>query len=354
MNVISILIFTALGLSGAAVVRLRRQRARQVGGVLCLVIGGSFSVLGLKLVAPAIFLGGSAHLAVAVVLGLERVRIRLTLLGALFAVSLSGLILVADAWKVNVDAYAKNHAERLAARAEFLGQRGGNERVRVAMVSDVPSADLSALGECALSEGADVVVLLDSEEPPDATRERLVRWTSKACGVPMLVVHPSSDSAAVGLRPYLCLVLAGSQATGALQDAADLIEGHRFTAVIAPTMSPQTEDRAREMKVTLLALLGDDLRRETKDGLHLVEVGEGHQFSRGGLLEATPSGLLVRSMQPIEPHRERARSLFAQGRMLLLAIDGTRAPLGALLLLCLLGFALPLALCSRPLERSNG
>ena len=239
------------------------------------------------------------------VIGLGRYRYRLTLIGALFAVSLSGLILVADAWDRWPVTFSETTADRLRARSEILRTRGGIERVRLAMVSDVPVADFAALGEAALAEDADAVILLDSEAAGNAARERLARWTSQACGIPLLIVDPSSSDAVASLRPYLYLVLAGAVREPALREAADLLGAHRFSAAAGPDMSPAVSELARELGMTLLVLPGDDLTRTTENELHIVHIGSGTAESRGGLMEATPYGLFVRPMQ--------VRILFGRG-----------------------------------------
>lgn len=353
MNVFSLLILVALCLTSIAAVRLSSPVARSLAGGLCVVVGGSFSILGLSFAAPAVFLGGAAHLATGIVVGLGRYRYRLTLIGALFAVSLSGLILVADAWDRWPVTFSETTADRLRARAEILRTRGGIERVRLAMVSDVPEADFAALGEAALAEDADAVVLLDSDASGNAARERLARWTSQTCGIPLLIVDPSSSDAAASLRPYLYLVLAGAEGEPALREAANLLDAHRFSVAAGPNMGPAVSELARELGMTLLVLPGDDLTRTTKNELHIVHISSGTAENRGGLMEATPYGLVVRPMQSIAAHREFASGWVAKGRMLLLCVQGRRVALGALLLLCTLAFAIPLTLLSRPTEQEN-
>jgi hypothetical protein len=118
-------------------------------------------------------------------------------------------------------------------------------------------------------------------------------------------------------------------------------------------MSPAVNELARELGMTLLVLPGDDLTRTTENELHVVHIGSGTAESRGGLMEATPYGLVVRPMQPLDAHREFASGWIAKGRMLLLCVQGRRVALGALLLLCTLAFAIPLTLLNRPTEQGN-
>lgn len=351
MNVLSISALLVFFAMSVAMVRLRNHRARVLASFLTLLAGSSFLILGARLSNPASFLCGASFCGAGVSLVLGAYRHRITLIVGLLAISISGLVWVADAWE---EPWAEPVSlnERLQLHADYLGGRGGTERVRISIASDVPASDLEALGEAALQDEADLLVVLDSESTTPS-KSRLVGWTSKRLGIPVVHLTKSTKTSLVSLRPYLQLALMGEADETGLPPATPDDEAHRFRAWIETGHAPATMDHAMERKLTLVVRPGSELERSSSNGLHEVQVGFGTSGSLGGLMETTPYGLVVRPSTPLDDHRSFAALPQSMGRMLLLSASADRGALAALVLLVILAFSLPLAVIQRTEDPDN-